>query len=254
MKADLLLAVRVLMLGAAVLALLLERRQRSHRPVAVFLGSQAAIMLARWALRVHVVGPAVAAGGNLDAGIAGAPLTGWALAAGISYNAGSLAWPAGLAALSLWIYADMPLDTTIIAPKQELVAAWKTHRRNGSRRILWVLLCALAWAGAVAFVALTYPAGRPLYPKLFAGAEVAALVVGLGSAGAWVMRACGREGLGVARACTLFMLGCGVVSLAGPYVYGIFSAWWLANAVQLVMYSGLILAQGGAVLWLYRSR
>lgn len=245
--------VRALMVGAAVMAVLLARRVPSHRPVAVFIGAQTGIMLARWALlELYLRGAIAAAGGDVSAAIEPAPLHGRALVAGVAMNAGWLAWPAGLAAVSLWTFGRNRCRSSETLGNP---AGMSNGAREYSEKYsaLQVGLPGGFWLAAVAFIAITYPAGRPHYPALFAGAEVAAVVTGLGSAGSWAMRAWGREGLGIARGCVLFMVGCGAVSLAGPYVHGIFSTWWLANAVQLVMYSGLILVQGGA-LWVSRSR
>lgn len=230
-------AVRAVMVGAAVVAVLLARRASTHRPFAVALGVQTGVMLARWALlEFYLRGAIAAAGGDVAKGAQPAVLHGWALVAGVAMNAGWLVGPAGLAMLSMWVFGDSP-------PAEGI--EW--HRAVANR----LFAPALVWLVTVTFIALSYPEGRPLYPKLFAGAEVAAVVVGLGSAGSWTLRGRWRDGLGITRGCTLFMVGCGAVSLAGPYVHGIFSSWWLANAVQLVMYSGLILAQGGA-LWVSR--
>lgn len=265
--------VRALMLGAAVMAVLLARRVPEHRPVAVFLGVQSAVMLARWALlEFYLRGAIAAAGGDVATALEPAPLHGWPLVAGVAMNAGWLAWPAGLAMVALWVFREQDVSRSILWH-----AAVRLHRDRVTREVLgsatdWqraelksvrifidalesgrfaIAMPALAWVVVVAMIAVTYPAGRPLYPKLFAGAEVAAMVTSLGSAGSWAMRVWGREGLGIARGCVVFMVGCGAVSLAGPYVHGIFTTWWLANAVQLVMYSGLILVQGGA-LWVSR--
>lgn len=250
-REDLLLVVRGLMLCAVGLAVWLGRRSSAHRPVAVFLGVQLGVMLGRWALKVWVLRAAVAAaGGDLDAGIAGAPLHGWALVAGVAYNAGWLAWPAGLATLSLWCFGRRS-PQVLLMPTEEQVARWQRERRIWTETI-WAPIS--LWVAAVAFIALSYPHGRPWYPNLFSAAELAAVLGSLAVAGRWLARAWGRESLGFARGCTLFLTGCGGVSLAGPYTYGIFSTWWLANAVQLVMYSGLILAHGGALWMVYRSR
>jgi hypothetical protein len=247
---------RALMVGAAVMAVLLARRVPAHRPVAVFLGAQTAVMLARWALLKLYLAPVIAAaGGDVAAAVEPAPLTGWALIAGVTFNAGWLTWAAGLAMLALWSFArderraKIELGISSIAFKKD-GTAYLVRREP---KTWMIVLPALTWLAAVAFIAITYPEGRPFYPQLFAGAQLASVLVGLGAFAAWQARSWGKQSPSFSQACVVGLLVCDAVSLAGPMVRGLFSSWHLSQSVDLVEYVALILAQGG-LLWTTRSR
>ena len=91
------------------------------------------------------------------------------------------------------------------------------------------------------------------YPRLYAAATLASVLVSAAAFVLWLVRAWGREGLSVTRGCVALLIGCEAIGLAGPYVRGIYSFWWLDNAVQLIMYSALILIDGGTLWWLTKK-
>lgn len=247
-------AVRVLMLSAAALTVLLAWRLSAHRPVAVFLSGQALVMLGRWALRVgYLRGAIYAAGGDLDAGLQPAPLQGWARVAGLVDVAAWLTWAAGLATLALWVFAPMPPDPAMapFGAAQEALAATRRAKRG---RLFAAALPWSTWGVLVIWISLSYPVARMVYPRLYAAVTLASVLASAASFALWLARAWGKDGMNPTRGCVALMVGCEAVGLAGPYVRGIYSFWWLDNAVQLIMYAALILGQGGALWMLKNSR
>lgn len=194
-------------LVAAVLAVLLARRRAEHRPVAVFLVSMAVIDLGRALLR-----------GAFDLGSPG-PYAGARRMAFHLDELGFLAWPAGLAALALVLFA--------------------VHRP-------WPAFAAWGAMG-VALMGL-YPSalvrGAGLQ-RIYLAAHVSALFVVATTLATWSLK---REQPGSERAVMLVLCAIELARLAG--FYGpIFDHWAsLMQPANTILYGLLATVQGG-FLW-----
>lgn len=200
-------------IGLAAIVVLLAwsvaRRRPEHRLVAGALTLGLAADLARQAIVLGVLRPARAASD-------GAPLSGIAGVACDVDNALFLAYPAALAALSVWTFL---------------------HRRP------WPVL--VAYALTVAGLAAAYPASRgEALARTYMGAELAAVAV---TAGAFVMWFWRREPPTLTHGVTLLLGACEIATLI-PYRRHLFSSWTIAQAAYMTLYVILIVLHGGA-LW-----
>ncbi|WP_437745058.1 hypothetical protein WMF39_08530 [Sorangium sp. So ce1504] len=205
--------------GAAALAWAMARRRPDHRPIAWLLTLYLLANLGRRALRELIIAPArdaIRAQGLDPAAIS---FTGWERVAVDIDGALFISWPAGVAALAIWVF---------------------TKRRP------WGVL--IAYAAAMAFMVATYPRGADLQ-RLYLAVELAALCASLGCLLVWFRS---REPL------TLKALATGIivsVELAmvtgGPYRGNIFLTWQRAQQILIVMFMALI-AVHAASIW--RSR
>ena len=215
--------------AAAVLAVMLARQHRDHRPVAAFMVLNTIADLGRTALAWLVFEPtrATVRAAGLDPAVV--PFEGWTRAAFVLENALWLTWPAGLAALCLWAF-------------------------TGRSRLPVV---AVFWAVAVAALAIVYPRNETL-GRAYTGLLYAALAVCLAAAIPWLARLklLDRRRLPAESAPTITIPQlCAAVILAaelsliivGPNRWGIFKAWPLAQVVYSVLYVSLIVLHLGAM-------
>ena len=189
-------------------------RSSGHRPIAQALSVALGADLGRAALVALV--PA-----RLDP--AAAPLEGLALLARHLDRALWIAWPAALAALALHVLA--------------------------CRRV-WPV--ALAYAGGVAALVLGYPVLRfEVLRQAYLLVELAALAVGIASAGAWWRRTWGRRAAAMPEVLTLLLMAGHLATVvAGPYRLTLFGeAWALAWVSYSLILGTVVLLHLGALLW-----
>jgi hypothetical protein len=138
-------------IGATSLAWPMARRRPEHRPVAWLLTFGLVSDLIRRGLQGLVLGPAYVA-------LAGAPATGWVRVAAHVEQALFLAWPAGLAALTLWTYLR-----------------WRP----------WPVV--LGYATTIAVLIIGYPGLRgALVRKAYLGFELACVALAVGAFVHWI--------------------------------------------------------------------
>lgn len=200
---------------ATVLAWPVAKRRPDHTPIALLLTFGLVSDLVRRLLREYLFLPAYAA-------LAGAPATGWLRCAFNVEQALFLAWPAGLAAVALWVYLK--------------------------QRPWIVALGYVEWVLAIA--GLGYPAIRgDLLSKAYLAFELACLLVAVGAIVHWI--AFRKDPPRVSHWIVALMVGTEVVGLiAGAWRFGIFTAWTLAQVSYCMLYAVLI-AINGAVLWVW---
>jgi hypothetical protein len=193
---------------AALVAVVVAWKRSEHRPVAAFLAGTVVADLVRLGLSL---GPLAISG----------PYKGPLRALFHVEQALFLTWPAGIAALALWVYR-------------------KRHP----------FPVAIAYALAVAVLVIGYPAIRgDLLRRCYLAAEIAAVVTAIGAFVRWVGRAPPR----LPQVVTTFVLVVDMVSLAvGPWQWGLFGAWALAQVIYSALYAVLIVVQIGA-LWISPS-
>jgi hypothetical protein len=117
-----------------------------------------------------------------------------------------------------------------------------------ARRRALVALVGVAWVGAIAALALSYPAVRDdVLRRVYLGAELAALFVGAVSVVSFWHR---RAEVTPAHACTILLLfGDLATLLGGAWTRGIFGdGYALAQAGLVTLYAALTIFQGGK-LW-----
>jgi hypothetical protein len=203
---------------AAALAVWIGRGRSEYRAVAGLIGGTTIVDVVRLALQARVIGPA--SGQMVAAGInpVEVPFTGWVRFASDVDRVLFLTWPAGLAALCLWVY--------------------------GKRRP-WPIV--VVYALAAAAVVIGYPTLRyDALRRFYLGAELAALAVGVVAFVRWVR----SEPPRLAHVATSFVLVIDIgVLVFGPWRWGLFGAWNLAQIMYAVLYAALIVLQLGA-LWI----
>jgi hypothetical protein len=201
--------VGVALVGVAIaLAWAVARRRPEHRFVPALLALGVGSDLLRQALRVLVLLPARASFG-------GAPYTGWARVAADVDNALFLAYPAGIAALALWVFL---------------------------RRRPWAVV--LLWAVTVLALAVAYPASRgEVLSRVYLAAELGAVVVTLGSFVMWFW--C-RQTPTLTHGVTL-LIGSAELATLLPFHKSIFASWTLARWAYVTLYVILIVLHGGVV-------
>jgi hypothetical protein len=206
---------------AAVLGWGLAARSPAHRPIAWLLSVGFGSDVARRLLRVAVLAPARVALGT-------APYGGAARVAFHAESALFLAWPAAIAATALVV---------LLRP-----AEGDATEARQPRDVLGV---ALVWALVMGALAASYPLVRgSLLARCYLGAELAALVVGVGALATWIGR---RRTPEVRHVALALVLAAELVSvLVGPWRVGLFASWTLAQAVYVALFGVLILLQGGA--------
>jgi hypothetical protein len=180
----------------------LTRLRTDHRPFAVFLA---------WFVCVEALRSALGQSFDLIRPLGSLPFAGASRVAFHVDQTMELSWSAGLAALAIWLFAK--------------------------RRAL-ALLPALAWAGAVAYLATHYPAIRGEALRLvYLGAELAALAVAAASIVTWGWR---RESPTPVQVCTLLVcLVDGGLLLAGAQRWGFWSRWDLQQYACSLLYLAL---------------
>jgi hypothetical protein len=210
-------ATRAALVLATLAALVLARRRADHRPVAAFLVIVTVVSFLRAGLGAYVFGPARAEMRAAGLEPAMVPFTGGDRLAFYVEMAAFLAWPAGVAALTMAVYA---------------------------RRRPWIV--GLIWAGLSAAMAYAYPLTRgDVLRRCYLGVQIAAL---LASAGAITMWAWKRERPTLPHAVVLCIVVVDFGTLIGPYLGNPFTNWDRAQALYLVLYTGIAIIQGGS-LW-----
>jgi hypothetical protein len=244
----LLLATRLLQALAAVLAVVLARRQREHRQLAALLVYGAVTNTVRIALQQLVVMPAVRAlGGDPAQGIAPlAPLTGWARVAAHVDHALLLGWSAALAACAVAVFAVPIEQMSVVIYTGTQVE--RTHRYDSPRWEVAITI-ATAWFVMVAALVLTYPESRVLHRQAYLMADLLAIGVGLAAFVTWLRQRDRAEGMPVTKICMLLIICLDAVAPLGPHLApGFYSGWDRALGAYVVLYGLLVLIQGGT-LW-----
>jgi hypothetical protein len=105
-----------------------------------------------------------------------------------------------------------------------------------------------AWAACAVALAASYPWSRGEHLRqVYLAIELTALFTGVISFALWVRR---RESAPLPQCAMVMIVAIEfAIVMIGPWRYGFFSRWDLAQAAQLVLFSVLILLQGGT-LWL----
>jgi hypothetical protein len=211
-------------MGAAAMAIPAARVQPQYRPVTGFLVTTTIANAARLAIIAYVLAPARATmrAAGLDPALV--PFTGWAEAACDVELALFLLWPAGIAALSIAVFL---------------------------RRRPWAV--AAIWALASIANAVSYPALRgATLARCYTAAELASLLVGVGCIVSWLPHR--RERLpGLHTTVVMLLIAVGLTGLVkGPWRFGIFDTWALAQIGYAVTYAVIMVLEGG-VLWIKPS-
>lgn len=199
---------------ATALAWAVVRSRPAHWPLAALLTFGLASDIMRRALKAYVLVPGYAILGQ-------SPATGWLRVAGIADQAVFLAWPAALAAVTLWIYL----------------------RRGPGLVALGYL------AGVLGIAVFGYPAIRgELLRKAYLGIELACLAITTGAFLHWI--AFRKDPPTTTHWMILLMVGTEVTGIiAGPWRLGLFTTWSLAQTGYCIQYALLIAIQG-ALLWM----
>ncbi|WP_437310277.1 hypothetical protein [Sorangium sp. So ce388] len=194
---------------SAVLAWLVARHRPEHRPIAWLLGYGLASDVVRRVIRLNVLQPA-------RAELGGAPFTGWVRVAGHVESALFVGWIAGVAALAVWIFG---------------------------RRRPWGVLA--AYVVAVAVLVAGYPTFRgELLGKAYLALQLSALCVSIGFLLRWFAS---RERATVHHVATGLIIITELSMLAGPYRFGVFTTWELAQSMLIALYVTIIPVQGVAI-------
>lgn len=111
----------------------------------------------------------------------------------------------------------------------------------------------VSYIALVVTLAILYPAVRDeRLRKVYLGAELVALTVALGGVGEWIRR---RTDLPEVEHAALFLvIAIDLVTLAGPYYGKFYSDWGLAQIAYAILYTILIIVQGGRIWASGRSR
>lgn len=201
---------RIALISATVSAVALARLRADHRIFAA---------LFSWFTAANVIRVALAKSFDLVRPLGSPPFVGAARVAFHIDQAIELSWPAGLAGVAILLFAQ--------------------------RRWL-ALFPALAWAGAVAYLATHYPAIRGEELRLvYLAAELAALAVSAASIVTWGWR---RKSPTPAQVCTLLVcLVDGGLLFAGAQRWGFWSRWDLQQYACSLLY--LVLTRYQVISW-----
>jgi len=192
----------------------LARRDRTHRPVAVLLTLGLASDVAVRALQAFYLESA-----RVRLGVS-VPWTGTDRIVGHVSDAVVLLWPAALAGASIAVFLG-----------------WRP----------WLAVAGYVLA-VVAFIVLHPIGGNGSLPLALKAFNVASVAVAVGCAATWYMKTeKSGERPNTARAALLVLLPIELASLAGAWRLG-FAKWHLSQIAYLVMFSILVLIQGGS-LW-----
>jgi hypothetical protein len=208
-------------IGAAMMAVPVARARAEHGPVAVFLVGTTIANAARLAIISYVLDPARDAMRAAGVDPAAVPFTEWVKVATIVESALFLLWPAGIAALAMAVFL---------------------------RRRPWVV--AAVWTSTSVVLAVGYPALRgAALAREYLAAEVASLLVGVGCFVSWLPRRRERE-VGLPITVTMLLIAVGLAGLVvGPWRFGIFDRWVLAQVTYAITYAVIFVLEGG-FLWL----
>ncbi|WP_437600297.1 hypothetical protein WMF28_01885 [Sorangium sp. So ce590] len=194
---------------ATVLAWVVARHRPEHRPIAFLLGYGLATDAVRELIGAKVLRPA-------RAELAGAPFTGWVRIAFHVESALFVGWMTGVAALAVFIFG---------------------------RRRPWGVLA--IYVVAVGVLAAGYPTFRgELLGKAYLALQLAALCVSIGCLLRWFAS---REPAKVHHVATGLIIITELSMLAGPYRYGVFTTWDLAQSMLIALYVTIVPVQGVAI-------
>ena len=207
----------LLQLAAALAAAHVARRRGAHWPIAVFLFLMVGANVAHELVRLLVLVPARAAGGD-------APFTGWVRVAGHVATALGLLWPCGLVGLAGVVF--------------------RGERPWGALGV---------WGALSLVLAATYPATRgPFLAHVLFGVEITAATMLLIVLVAWFLKL-GRNPEKLTEVLSgtqippefqmvvfLTMLELATLLVWREHAY---NGWWRAQTVQAVMYAGMMLRQ-----------
>lgn len=194
---------------ATVLSWIVARHRPEHRPIAWLLGYGLASDIVRRVVRIHVLQPA-------RAELGGAPFTGAARIVFHVETALFLGWMAAVAALAVWIFG---------------------------RRRPWGVL--VAYVVAVLVVAIGYPTFRgELLGKAYLACQLAALCTSVGFLLRWFV---GSERARVHHIAAGLIILTELSMLAGPYRFGVFTTWHLAQSMLIALYVTIVPVQGVAI-------
>lgn len=202
---------------AVILGWIIARREPEHRAIALVLTFGLSSDLAQRALLVLALPPPA-----LDS----PPLAGWIRFAGHLESALFVAWPFSIAALALWVFA-----------------------RRRPRIVVVVYLIVMS------MLIVYYPVTRGvLLGRVYLGVELASLSVALGALLPWIGRLSrSQEQLTVTSfCCGLLVTGHFAAVVAGPYRFGLFDAWSLAQLSYLAIYLSIVAVQGRRIWKLRR--
>jgi hypothetical protein len=201
-------ALYALALVAAILGVVLARRDTEHRPVAAFLLFSLASDIIRNRLLAWVIQPARAMLGSV-------PFSGWVRVAADIEGVLFVAWRAGIAALAVWMFI---------------------------RRRPWGVV--VATVAAVAFMVATYPRGEELR-RFYLVAELASLCLALGCFISWLVS--DRKVTIPAVSSAIIVAVEFAFVTGGPYRADIFANWISAQNMLVVLYVSLIAVQGVSI-------
>ena len=196
---------------AFVAAILLARRHRTYAPIAWFLGVMSIADIARTVLSLFILGSGPPGG---------VPYSGWARVAFHIEQAFFVAWPIGIAALSVHVIAKLKV---------------------------WPLVAAYLVVLAVLFGG--YPTiRRELLQSVYLAITLGSLLVSLGAAAFWWWGK--KPTTPPERAVLLFIVG-ECVAIVGPYAAGLIDVNWpIAHGAYFGLYLILAVLE---VVWLRRS-
>jgi hypothetical protein len=207
--------------GAAIMAVPVARAQSEYRPVAGFLIGTTIANLVRLSIISYVLNPtrdSMRAAGFEPAVV---PFTGWAEIATNVESSLFLLWPAGIAALSIAVFL---------------------HRRP------WIV--AAVWAYASIGSAVSYSALRgAVLARWYTVAELVSLLVGVGCCASWLPHRRERPA-GLHTTIVTLLIAVGLAGLVvGPWRFGIFDKWALAQVTYAVTYAVIFVLEVG-FLWI----
>jgi hypothetical protein len=208
--------------AAAIVAVGVARRNKEHRPIALFLCFTVVADGIACALQELVLMPA-----RLSLG-PGVPFTGSVRIAFHASQAMFLSWPAGLAAVAL---------VTL------------------GRRRPWVPFA--VWAATMAALVATYPEVRgAVLQRWYLAIELGALAVGTRYAAGWLRRVASRNEPAMSSAeslaglCALVLVAIDMTGVAvGAWRGNIYTDWHLSQVSYAVEYAALIVLQIGGGIW-----
>jgi hypothetical protein len=196
----------VFQIVAAITAVAVARGRKACTPIAVFLCAMVLANAMKMPIRLLVLVPAREAGS--------VPFVGWVRVAAHIESALFVAWMAGFAGLAIKVFMG---------------------------RRPWPL--AIAWCLAIALLAGVFPDARgDELRRIYIVFELSALMVSLGAMLQWVITRSEPPGLHHTVVALIVLVElAGLV--VGPWPWGLFPSWNLAQVAYCVMYATVIMLQ-----------